>query len=637
MWNPSPPSIPAPSPKNVSISGTPPREGTSGNALKSPSPFKSEEQQAELEALRQRGLAKLLNKHFSQETQRLAQEKKAVDAALQDLEERKRQAKNNSNSKKNNVVSNSSMDDMYHKIHQMRAENRQKEKETLLLYQRYVHKFGFTGQVKSPEKSAADKSNSASMPTVSATTLSTPSKELQQLQEQGALAKVKQETTRINTQQKAAASPAILGTKNDEDYKQIYAQDDEENGAADQEAKHLLEQYLQKQDDKHGEEFDVEDDLSSLISGLTSVDSATTRQILLDCELTVATFLDEERKAIQEEMMQKKKKQDQNKVDSARSLPPPTSSSRKTKMKSNQQFSSSRSVGELSATSTQTEIQTHAALEAESMAQQMQQILKDFETGAVDDPTTTVATTPSSDSASSAAKKGKPFPTANPNEEWVVLYDDHYQREYYHETRSGVTQWHAPDSTAKKEQAIDYEDVMPETQSLASYQSDRIRKYRIRRKRRRRRRILRATAAVLAVLGAGGYYYYNHYNVSTPPESIEQSTAPSKAKSARVPAEVRVPEKVTSTTSDQKVHKTTAPTKVEKPVVEKPKETLKKEAPTPKPEQNIKPKTVNAASVIPPPRPAGCNVPFSYLVHGGCRKLASENPLFTPEDLPFLQ
>jgi len=44
---------------------------------------------AELEALRQRGLATLLNKHFTETTEKLAAEKAAADAALRDLERRK--------------------------------------------------------------------------------------------------------------------------------------------------------------------------------------------------------------------------------------------------------------------------------------------------------------------------------------------------------------------------------------------------------------------------------------------------------------------------------------------------------------------------------------------------------------------
>jgi hypothetical protein len=51
--------------------------------------FRSDVHDAELEALRQRGLAKLLNKHFTDTTAKLMVEKAAANAALRDLEARK--------------------------------------------------------------------------------------------------------------------------------------------------------------------------------------------------------------------------------------------------------------------------------------------------------------------------------------------------------------------------------------------------------------------------------------------------------------------------------------------------------------------------------------------------------------------
>ncbi|KAL7565381.1 hypothetical protein ACA910_013599 [Epithemia clementina (nom. ined.)] len=56
------------------------------------SPFRPERQEAELEALQQRGLAKLLNKHFTKTTQWLVAEKAAVDAAFRDLEDKRAKA-----------------------------------------------------------------------------------------------------------------------------------------------------------------------------------------------------------------------------------------------------------------------------------------------------------------------------------------------------------------------------------------------------------------------------------------------------------------------------------------------------------------------------------------------------------------
>src|SRR6476469_7912871 len=76
-------------------------------------------QDQELDALRQRGLAKILNKHFTETTRKLAAEKAAADAALRDLERRKAQTTEFTPSSNSEI---SPLDALYLSVNQWRAE-----------------------------------------------------------------------------------------------------------------------------------------------------------------------------------------------------------------------------------------------------------------------------------------------------------------------------------------------------------------------------------------------------------------------------------------------------------------------------------------------------------------------------------
>lgn len=97
------------------------------------------EVQNELDELRNQGLAKVLNRHFTDTTKKLAKEKAAADAALADLERRRANTSKFVPSKGGDL---NPFDAIYVELQQKRAECRRKERETMLLYQRYVHKFG---------------------------------------------------------------------------------------------------------------------------------------------------------------------------------------------------------------------------------------------------------------------------------------------------------------------------------------------------------------------------------------------------------------------------------------------------------------------------------------------------------------
>ena len=112
--------------------------------------YRCEQRATELDQLRQRGLAKLLNKHFTSVTQSLAEERAAADAALRDLEARK--AAGLKDWGEGGELS--MWDNMYVELQQKKAECKRKERETLLLYQRYVDRFGGTGAVAVPRTPA---------------------------------------------------------------------------------------------------------------------------------------------------------------------------------------------------------------------------------------------------------------------------------------------------------------------------------------------------------------------------------------------------------------------------------------------------------------------------------------------------
>jgi hypothetical protein len=104
----------------------------------------------ELDDLRTRGIAKVLNRHFTATTKQLAKEKAEADAALADLERRRAQTSEFRPSKGGEGLN--PFDTLYVQLQQRRAECRRKERETMLLYQRYVMKYGKSAKAVSPMK-----------------------------------------------------------------------------------------------------------------------------------------------------------------------------------------------------------------------------------------------------------------------------------------------------------------------------------------------------------------------------------------------------------------------------------------------------------------------------------------------------
>lgn len=387
---------------------------------------------SELEALKQRGLAKILNKHFTEEAQKLAEEKAAVDAALADLEQRKANTSEFHASFNNDL---SPLDSMYVSVNAWRNECRRKERETLLLYQRYVDKFGATGQVRLPETLAPRATNnkeskswiikddgscasqqpaapsvppSRMVPTMAAEiertlddyiekgALSFPSVEMYGIEQTFQTAREKEEVEFRNYYRRTlesrgidAKSPVKTLEKKDNYFGPGWVESLGPNGnslmrSRESEAHKTKADTVEQENDE-----DIPDDCS-VVSGLTSVHSQITRTVIQDCERTVYEFLKVEKNEIQKIIREEEKAN-----------------------------AAMRSGNILAAKATQ---------EAENMVRQMEDILHEYKENHADDISVNKQT------------EGRHFHTENADENWMVYYDEFYQQDYYHESNSNRTQ-----------------------------------------------------------------------------------------------------------------------------------------------------------------------------------------------------
>jgi len=437
---------------------------------------------------------------------------------------------------------------MYLSVNKWRQECRLKEKETLLLYQRYVSKFGATGQVQVPGKpnkfdegrtidTNADTGNTFGSPRTPSPTNETkswvsspeasdpppPQKTPPSVQVPSMAAAIE---SALDDYLKAGAvsvpSMELLGktetfqstfTKEEAEFRNFYRRQLERRGvdakateaggrvtpepiirdgalARDAFLRTIGESpELNQAGDEEDEEVEGEDrlgplifqddDLDSVMSGIT-FNSAVTREILDDCERTVVTFLKEEQDAIRRMM------EDDEVLTAVESLP--------------------SEVGSAS---------MEGAEKAENMVRQMQQILDDFTKNEGDDS--------KKKDESSVSKEARKYETSNPEENWMVYYDEYYQREYYHELNSNRTQWEPPDaesaSVTSSSALLSHTDFMPEISSVTmegqkTARGSRIAQYRRRRRRQRRRRIL--AVSVLTVMSLFGVTLYAHRRSDSP-------------------------------------------------------------------------------------------------------------------------
>jgi hypothetical protein len=440
---------------------------------------------AELEALKQRGLAKILNKHFTETADQLAQEKAAVDAAIADLERRKA---NTSEFQSSTNGALSPLDAMYVKANAWRNETRRKERETLLLYQRYVDKFGNTGQVRLPDTTNAPTGTLSSRGTlVGACGAPSPNNNAKNpqtgspapaVQVRDGKSWIVHDDGSVTSAEKPAApssapssslvptmaaeiercldeyiqkgglglpSVEVLGsaertfhsarTREEQEFRNFYRRQLEKRGI---DAKSptkdrtrrtaylgpgwveslgpgiMPHDLLGNKNEEGDEDLDLldeeneeDDDDCSAVSGLTSLHSHITRSVIQDCERSVYEFLQEERTNIQKMLQHQHEIDDDDDDDcfTAQLLQESGTKNLKT---------------------------TKATEDAENMVKQMEHILHEYQT--------THSTDDALQAKNDAAHEPRRFYTDNPDELWMVYYDEFYKQEYYHECNSNFTQ-----------------------------------------------------------------------------------------------------------------------------------------------------------------------------------------------------
>jgi hypothetical protein len=378
---------------------------------------------AELEALKQRGLAKMLNKHFTETALQLEIEKAAADAAVRDLEERKARTSEYTGPQYDRADTMlSPLDEMRIQANKWRAECRRKERETMLLYQRYVHRFGDTLHSIVPHATPDTPWTSSSVPpprpatpspatTTGAAASATPAGSLVPN-----MAKQIEATLEEYMKQGAVSMPSLQTLGKDETYQNVQKKEEDQfrNFYRRQlEQKGIDVKYpgfsltgrpdfpgfpintieeKRNTSNSGGNHDNDNDDDESVMSELTTLQSV----IIQDCERSVVTYLQEEHQKIQS-LIRGDDNDDDDYDDENES----------------------------------------AVSQAESMVQQMEEILAEYQN-----------TRPNHSSLRTKHAKSqhppREYPTDNNHEHWTVYYDEFYQQDYYHEKNTNRTQWEPP-------------------------------------------------------------------------------------------------------------------------------------------------------------------------------------------------
>eukprot|EP00535_Pseudo-nitzschia_heimii_P004801 CAMPEP_0197184258 /NCGR_PEP_ID=MMETSP1423-20130617/9542_1 /TAXON_ID=476441 /ORGANISM="Pseudo-nitzschia heimii, Strain UNC1101" /LENGTH=762 /DNA_ID=CAMNT_0042635035 /DNA_START=397 /DNA_END=2682 /DNA_ORIENTATION=+ len=248
------------------------------------------------------------------------------------------------------------------------------------------------------------------------------------------------------------------------------------------------------------EGYDFDD--RSIISELTSANSAVTRQVMDEVETEMEDFIKFEMEAIRKML---DSEEDASTVDNS--------------VKSE---TSSLMLGDQS---------VHVAMKAEAMAREMQKILDDFakeDAASVEDTKSILnESVQSSEHRNESSEPTNVYPykfePAIPGEDWYVHFDDNYQKEYYVEKNSNLTQWDYPQnilSPRKEQEAVSSDDFLSDMVSVASSRrslsrrSSRRALYRKQRKRRRARRLMMSFLALLCVLVTVFYWRIHHSDES---------------------------------------------------------------------------------------------------------------------------
>lgn len=441
-------------------------------------------QQLELAQLQQRGLTKSLFNHFTKECKKVDAELAAAEAAFVELEARK--AKASEFSPDSPQIE--QLDAVCKTVAEWRKHCRNKEQETVLLYGKYCEKFGGSIEVAKPEEFFKS-SRSGSVASIASALANTDIATLVQ-----SFKKAKNEPHGIPSflLPKEASTPSSFNNKELEEIL-------EDSSLQDNEAPRVLP--ATPRTEVTGDNADD----SSIVSGLTTLNSATTREVLHDVENKVLDFIKNETENIRKMM-------EEDAISKAGGL-------------------ESCSVGAGSKAASQAESQSVA--DHEKMVFKMQQVLEAFKKAEEE--------TKMKEEKGATARR---VPGGNVGEEWYEHFDNTYQRHYYVEKHTNKTQWHSPTRTDVS--VADYslsvsmnsgstvparaanptvadmamaQDFIPDAsmRSLGGRRRGRVEAYRAK-VRKQRKRQLAVMGIVLAVLGAGALYYrYNN------PEQVEQA------------------------------------------------------------------------------------------------------------------
>lgn len=727
-----------------------------------------------------------MNRHFTETSKKLAQEKAEADAALADLGRRRAQT---SEFVPSNGGELNPFDSLYVELQQKRADCRRKEKETMLLYQRYVHKFQKTktpaAASKTMEKKATppvqevdedfydeepepvqntpqkdprgglnDSLDESSTPEAAAPPPPSPpaapmqdppgvspphepealepveekkmpdlpdlktSKSMQSVPEDKS---VDQELVLENdAPEPQQQEPQELDAPTDEP-RMVDDSDDAvkatepvtepvETPAAGLEASEVEEEETAATpvlNSVSSESFSVnrptaevtadfppgtaseedsdDEDNRSVISGLTTVNSALTRQVMEQLESEMEFFIKNETEAIQK-LLDEEDESESGGV--------------------NKSFGGSRLSSDASVACDKSVV---ASLKAEQMADEMQKLLEQFEKdemSSVESPKSGEGKENTSSDINQSLYPRK-YKSPNPNEEWMVYWDEKFKREYYYEKNSNTTQWEAP---VMKLGFRDNPDFVP--QELPKRTSKLVIEKRLSRsdvykKKLRKRRMQRAVAVLIilvCLLLSAVHWKMNHTEKSYPDAmkatyidlkdiyeykftnrtaeeqevadmarmeqerkereaearerkrkaveaakaaeaerlQLEQKRAQEEAERKRKAAEEDAKKRKLAAEKKAAAEAKAAKEKAsrEKRLREEEEARLRKKEEEARKAEEARLEAERLAKIEEElKRPWGCNLPFSHVVHGRCRKLAKTNPIYSEEYLlnSFLQ
>ena len=123
------------------IDPPPPRTQPPPPTISPPTTSYRSARKEELEQLRQKGLAKIFNKHFTSVADKIRQEREAAELALQEIVKRKAELAANPKSFKEGGLTLTQLDKLHMELKKRKSEVQRKERETQELYKRYCSQF----------------------------------------------------------------------------------------------------------------------------------------------------------------------------------------------------------------------------------------------------------------------------------------------------------------------------------------------------------------------------------------------------------------------------------------------------------------------------------------------------------------